>query len=39
MSALKIETSSSIAKYRNQLVFFSITRKPEPQPDTTAAKK
>ncbi|MDZ4404861.1 DUF1573 domain-containing protein [Prosthecobacter sp.] len=39
MSALKIETSSSIAKYRNQLVFFSISRKPEPQPATTAAKK
>ena len=38
MSALKIETSSSIAKYRNQLVFFSISRKPEPQPATTAAK-
>lgn len=30
MSALKIETSSSIAKYRNQLVFFSVSRKPEP---------
>jgi hypothetical protein len=38
MSALKIETSSSIAKYRNQLVFFSISRKPEPQPAATAAK-
>ncbi len=37
-SALKIETSSSIAKYRNQLVFFTISRKPEPQPATTAKK-
>jgi hypothetical protein len=27
-SALKIETSSSIAKYRNQLVFFTISPKP-----------
>lgn len=38
MSALKIETSSSIAKYRNQLVFFSVSRKPEPPPATTVAK-
>lgn len=37
MSALKIETSSPIAKYRNQLVFFSISRKPEPAPQPTAA--
>lgn len=33
MSALKIETSSSIAKYRNQLVFFSVSRRPEPRPE------
>lgn len=39
MSALKIETSSSVAKYRNQLVFFSISRKPEPQAAATAASK
>ncbi len=32
MGALKIETNSAIAKYRNQLAFFSISRKPEPLP-------
>ncbi|MCB1275655.1 DUF1573 domain-containing protein [Prosthecobacter sp.] len=32
MGALKIETNSPIAKYRYQLAFFSITRKPEPLP-------
>jgi Protein of unknown function (DUF1573) len=37
MGALKIETNSPIAKYRYQLAFFSITRKPEPQPASTAA--
>lgn len=31
MGALKIETNSPIEKYRYQLAFFSITRKPEPQ--------
>ncbi len=30
MGALKIETTSSIAKYKHQLAFFSISRKPEP---------
>jgi hypothetical protein len=40
MGALKIETNSSIAKYRYQLAFFSITKKPEPQPAAaTAATK
>ncbi len=39
MGALKIETSSSIAKYRNQLAFFSISKKPEPMPAATEAKK
>lgn len=40
MGALKIETNSSIAKYRYQLAFFTITRKPEPQPvPATAATK
>ncbi|MBN8419698.1 MAG: DUF1573 domain-containing protein [Verrucomicrobia bacterium] len=40
MGALKIETNSSIAKYRYQLAFFTITRKPEPQPAAaTAATK
>lgn len=39
MGALKIETTSSIAKYRNQLAFFSISRKPEPLPTATAAAK
>lgn len=39
MGALKIETSSSIAKYRYQLAFFSISRKPEPQPASTAIVK
>ena len=40
MGALKIETNSSIAKYRYQLAFFSITNKPEPQPAAaTAATK
>ncbi len=38
MGALKIETSSSIAKYRNQLAFFSISRKPE-APSVGAAVK
>lgn len=37
MGALKIETTSSIAKYRYQLAFFTITRKPEPQPDAASA--
>ena len=37
MGALKIETTSSIAKYRYQLAFFTITKKPEPQPAATAA--
>lgn len=32
MGALKIETNSAIAKYRNQLAFFSISRKPESVP-------
>jgi hypothetical protein len=31
MGALKIETNSAIAKYRHQLAFFSISRKPEPE--------
>lgn len=40
MGALKIETNSPIAKYRYQLAFFTITRKPEPQPAAaTAATK
>ncbi|MDI1311178.1 DUF1573 domain-containing protein [Prosthecobacter sp.] len=39
MGALKIETNSSIAKYRYQLAFFTITKKPEPQPAATAATK
>ncbi|MCF7786546.1 MAG: DUF1573 domain-containing protein [Prosthecobacter sp.] len=40
MGALKIETTSSIAKYRYQLAFFTITRKPESQPAAaTAATK
>ncbi|MBE2287436.1 MAG: DUF1573 domain-containing protein [Prosthecobacter sp.] len=39
MGALKIETSSSIAKYRYQLAFFSISRKPEPQPASAAVTK
>lgn len=34
MGALKIETSSSIPKYKNQLAFFSISRKPEPPVET-----
>lgn len=38
MGALKIETNSPIAKYRNQLAFFSISRKPEPLPAAQAAK-
>ena len=38
MGALKIETTSPIAKYRYQLAFFTITRKPEPLPATTANK-
>ncbi|MEZ5387944.1 MAG: DUF1573 domain-containing protein [Prosthecobacter sp.] len=32
LGALKIETNSPIAKYRNQLAFFSISRKPDPAP-------
>lgn len=32
LGALKIETSSPIAKYRNQLAFFSISRKPDLPP-------
>jgi hypothetical protein len=40
MGALKIETNSRIAKYRYQLAFFTITKKPEPQPAAaTAATK
>lgn len=31
LGALKIETNSAIAKYRYQLAFFSISRKPEPE--------
>lgn len=38
MGALKIETNSTIAKYRYQLAFFTITRKPEPQPAPAAAE-
>ncbi len=37
MGALKIETNSPIAKYRYQLAFFSISRKPEPQPAAATA--
>ncbi|WP_395748354.1 DUF1573 domain-containing protein [Prosthecobacter sp.] len=36
IGALKIETNSSIPKYRNQLAFFTITQKPEPQPPPAA---
>lgn len=32
LGALKIETNSPIAKYRNQLAFFSISRKPDLPP-------
>ncbi len=32
LGALKIETNSPIAKYRNQLAFFSISRRPDPEP-------
>lgn len=32
LGALKIETNSPVAKYRNQLAFFSISRKPGPPP-------
>lgn len=32
MGALKIETNSPIPKYRNQLAFFSISKRPEPLP-------
>ncbi|MFN0077778.1 MAG: DUF1573 domain-containing protein [Prosthecobacter sp.] len=39
LGALKIETTSRIAKYRNQLAFFSITKRPEPQPTAAGAKK
>lgn len=38
MGALKIETNSTIAKYRYQLAFFTITRKPEAQAATATAK-
>lgn len=37
MGALKIETNSPIAKYRYQLAFFSISKKPEPQPAAATA--
>ncbi len=37
MGALKIETNSTIAKYRYQLAFFTITKKPEPQPAAATA--
>ena len=37
MGALKIETNSAIAKYRYQLAFFTITRKPESQPAAATA--
>jgi len=42
MGALRIETSSVIPKYKNQLAFFSISRKPEPlveSPGVTVGKK
>lgn len=39
MGALKIETNSAIAKYRYQLAFFTITRKPEPAPETSGAAR
>lgn len=38
MGALKIETNSAIAKYRYQLAFFTITRKPEAQPAAATAE-
>lgn len=38
MGALKIETNSTIAKYRYQLAFFTITRKPEAQPAAATAE-
>jgi len=38
MGALKIETNSTIAKYRYQLAFFTITRKPEAQPGAATAE-
>lgn len=38
MGALKIETNSTIAKYRYQLAFFTITRKPEAQPSAATAE-
>lgn len=37
MGALKIETNSAIPKYKNQLAFFSISRKPESPPAGTVA--
>jgi hypothetical protein len=37
MGALKIETNSAIAKYRYQLAFFTITRKPQAQPAAATA--
>lgn len=36
MGALKIETNSSIPKYRNQLAFFSISRRPDAPPAVPA---
>ncbi len=38
MGALKIETNTAIAKYKHQLAFFSISRKPEPPPESPASK-
>ncbi|WP_395745485.1 DUF1573 domain-containing protein [Prosthecobacter sp.] len=37
MGALKIETNSSLDKYRYQLAFFTITKKPESQPAPATA--
>lgn len=37
MGALKIETNSPIPKYKNQLAFFSISRKPETPPAAAPA--
>ncbi len=38
MGALKIETDSTIAKYRYQLAFFTIARKPEAKPAAATAE-
>lgn len=38
MGALKIETNTPIAKYKNQLAFFSISQKPSLPPAGTVAK-